>query len=172
MKHLKNISLATVTVIVLLSVNALAQPPAFSGNWKLKERILVSGKNYDNALAPLITYAFKGDSVTVRKAGDPENIRINYQTTDRGYLPGKKQVTVNDKDETTQRYFTWLDGKKSWELVTAGSQAGKADAPEYQFRDVWTYDSSADVLRVEMTFKSESDPTDFCTFKGVYERIK
>lgn len=158
--------------VVNLPGAAQAQHKDFTGNWVLKERKLINGKNFDNAIAPFVTYILIGDSVKVKKAGDPANVKIIYQTTERTYLPGKKQVSVTDKQVTIQRYLNWLENKQSWELVSEGSREGQPETQAYQFRDVWTYDAAADVLRLDMAFKSTDEPDNFCTFKAVYERAQ
>jgi hypothetical protein len=170
MKYLKKMPLLFLVMALMITSSASAQSSPFAGTWKLKEKKLIGGKDFGNALAPFVTFSINGDSVRVKKAGDPTNIKIIYQTTDRSYLPGKRKTDVNDQGVTVQRFFNWLDGKKSWEMVTMGSKPGQPAQNDYQFKDIWNFERASDQLLLEMSFKSNSEPANFCTFKAIYER--
>ncbi|MEP7376044.1 MAG: thioredoxin fold domain-containing protein [Chitinophagaceae bacterium] len=143
-----------------------AQKTDFSGIWLLKERIIVSGVDYENGVAKLLKVNTKSDSIIIERlniGSDGKDVSI----IERMRLDGTPATILRSGNRKRVSSVRWSGNGKILIDSTTGYKADTDTAMDYSFIEYWNFSDSTKMLTVEITRRSAGGEK--FSMKGVYE---
>lgn len=151
--------------MLLVSLKIVAQTANFSGTWILKERISVSGLDYDNGLPTRLKVDQRNDSIII------ERLNINgsgneYTIIESMSLDGEPTVISRPGNRKRTSAVKWSDDQHSLiETVNYYKPLSKSEI-DFTFTERWIFDRSNHVT-IE---KNQQGPSgDKWAMKGIYK---
>jgi len=167
MKTIKKISISLSIILLTLLVSRVNAQQAFNGIWTLKERTMIAGPDYANAIPKLINVSCTADSISFSRTSIGQGTDVTTsQTVSINSKPTMFHTAGNRKANTV---IVLTADKNGFTETTVYSKENSDNEPEFQTTEIWLL-SADSKLTIDRKFQSLVNPEDKWEVKGVFEK--